>query len=113
LSRIADLLDVPKSFVTAVKAGRRSFTVEHMITLHEELGKSLPLLLIEEERKEDIPKHLIKLYEMTKAVLQGPRLASRKRATTRSRSTTSPSSASSSSPRGLLGAGSPLRRKAV
>ncbi len=53
-SEIAGTLDVTKSFISRVKAGTRNFTLNHLATLEDFVGESLPLLLIEA-----IPQELI------------------------------------------------------
>ena len=70
LTRIAGLLDVTKSFISRVKAGTRSFTLEHLAVLERELGEPIPWLLIDSIPAESVSPELRPLYEMTRKLLK-------------------------------------------
>jgi transcriptional regulator with XRE-family HTH domain len=77
LTEIARILGVTKSYISRVKAGTRKFTLDHMATLEDALGASLPVLLVEA-----IPGHLVKpelrrLHDMTLELLKSTGAGSR------------------------------------
>ena len=47
LTSIATTIGVSKSFLSRVKAGSRSLTIDHLVALESSLGEPLPLLLMQ------------------------------------------------------------------
>jgi transcriptional regulator with XRE-family HTH domain len=70
LTQIAQMLGVGKSYVSRVKAGTRNFTLDHLAILENELGESLPVLLIKSLPRKAGPPNLRKLYDMTLRLLE-------------------------------------------
>jgi transcriptional regulator with XRE-family HTH domain len=63
LTQIARVLGVTKSYISRVKAGTRNFTLDHLARLEDELGESLPVLLIRAVPRETVSPSLWPLYE--------------------------------------------------
>jgi transcriptional regulator with XRE-family HTH domain len=70
LTDIARMLGVSKSYISRVKAGTRKFTLDHMATLEDALGTSLPVLLVEAVPRELLKPELRRLHEMTLELLK-------------------------------------------
>lgn len=71
LTEIAELLGVTRSYISRVKNGTRSFTLDHLVTLQRKTGQPLPLLLLQATPASDIPKELKALYRSTEKILSG------------------------------------------
>jgi len=69
LTQIARTLGVTKSYISRVKAGTRNLTLDHLARLEEELGESLPVLLIKAVPRETVSPALWPLYESTLKLL--------------------------------------------
>ena len=69
LSRIAELLEVHKSFTSRVRKGERSFTLSHLEKLAKALDKPLSVLIMEATPIESAPKDLEKLYAAFRALM--------------------------------------------
>jgi transcriptional regulator with XRE-family HTH domain len=70
LTEIAKLLGVTKSYVSRVKAGKRSFTLDHLAVLEKELGRPAPLLLMEAIPRETVAPKARPLYDATIKLLR-------------------------------------------
>lgn len=62
LKEIGSLMGVKESFVSRVRHGQRSFTLEHLTKLEKALGKPLPAILVHATPVESVPKELRPLY---------------------------------------------------
>src|SRR5262245_47952345 len=65
LTEIARRIGVTKSYVSRVKAGTRSFTLEHLIKLERAVGEPLPWLLVKSIPLSSVPAELRPLYKET------------------------------------------------
>jgi transcriptional regulator with XRE-family HTH domain len=79
LTAIAKLLNVSKSFVSRLKSGKRSLTLEHLRILERELGEPLPWLLIKATPLSSVPSELRPLYRATFKLLKPKSRARRPR----------------------------------
>ena len=70
LTHIAKLLGVTKSYVSRVKAGKRSLTLDHLAVLEMELGRSVPLMLMETIPRETVAPKARRLYDATIKLLR-------------------------------------------
>ena len=68
-SRIAGLLRVSRSYISRVKAGTRSLTLDHLATLEAELRIPVPLLLMEAIPRARVSPKLRPLYDATVKLL--------------------------------------------
>jgi transcriptional regulator with XRE-family HTH domain len=80
LSEIARLLGVTKSYICRVKAGTRSFTLDHLAQLERAVGEPLPLLLIRSIPPKSVTPELRPLYEATLELLDRARPKPRRKA---------------------------------
>lgn len=80
LTQIAELLEVSKSFISRVKAGERSFTLQHIGHIGRKVDKDLPWLLFTTmiDPKSVKPENR-KLYNMAKRLLEKTSPKRRKR----------------------------------
>ena len=85
--RIAGLLRVSRSYISRVKAGTRSLTLDHLATLEEELRIPVPLLLMEAIPRERVSRNLRPLYDATMKLLHGTALRASRTTRRRPRST--------------------------
>jgi hypothetical protein len=80
-AEIAKTLGATKSFVSRVKSGSRSLTLEHLHALEVEHGEPMPWLLMDAIPLSSVPKELRPLYHATKKLLKPTqRRARRKKA---------------------------------
>lgn len=70
LTEIATLLDVSKSFISRVRSGTRSFTLQHLSAVSVKLDIDLPMLLMEALDPSTLKPENRKLYNMTKRLLE-------------------------------------------
>jgi len=70
LTGIAALLDVSKSYISRVRSGTRSLTLDHLATLEEELGRPVALLLMEAIPRESVSAKARPLYDATWRLLR-------------------------------------------
>lgn len=75
-ARIGAMLGVTKSFISRVKSGQRSLTLEHLAALEAEIGEPMPYLLIKSTPLEEVKPELRPLYRATLKLL-APRKAAR------------------------------------
>ena len=80
LTQIAGLLGVTKSYISRVKAGTRSFTLDHLAQLEREVSEPLPLLLIRSIPAASVTRELRPLYEATLRLLDPDRPKRRRKA---------------------------------
>jgi|GEM_PF-5332732 len=76
---IADFLEVSKSFISRVKAGTRSFTLQHLAEIGEKFDQPLPLLLFRLMDPETIKPENRKLYSMVKRMIEPKTVKRRKK----------------------------------
>lgn len=69
LTQIAQLLGVTKSYISRVRAGTRSLTLDHLADLQLKLGEPIPLLLVNATPLSTVPPQLRRLYKATKKLL--------------------------------------------
>ena len=70
LTDIAELLEVSKSYISRVKAGSRSFTLQHLGHISTKMNEDLPLLLFGLMVPESVRPENRKLYDMTRKLLE-------------------------------------------
>ncbi|HUT46857.1 MAG TPA: helix-turn-helix transcriptional regulator [Sedimentisphaerales bacterium] len=66
--RIADSMGVSESFISHVKQGRRSLTINRLSKLEESLETPLPLLFLKALDEKSIPKALRSQYKLLRQV---------------------------------------------
>jgi len=62
LREIGELMGLKESFISRVRKGERSFTLQRLQKLETSLGKPLTMILIEATPVESAPKELKPLY---------------------------------------------------
>ena len=70
LTAIAKMLGLSTSYISRVRAGARSFTLDHLTRIEREIGESLPSLLLEATPLSSVPPHLRPLYRATRTILK-------------------------------------------
>ena len=69
LTEIAKLIGVTKSYISRVKAGTRSFTLDHLVRLERAVGEPLPWLLVKSIPIASVSAELRPLYKATLKLL--------------------------------------------
>lgn len=69
-AQLAQTLGATKSFISRVKSGTRSLTLDHMHSLEVAHGEPMPWLLIDAIPLNSVPKDLRPLYHATKKLLK-------------------------------------------
>jgi predicted XRE-type DNA-binding protein len=69
LTQIAELLGVTRSYISRVKGGTRSFTLDHLVTLQRKTEQPLPLLLLQATPANEVPRELKALHCSTEKIL--------------------------------------------
>lgn len=69
ITQLAKHLGVTKSYVSRVKSGARSFTIDHLEKLEHAVGAPLPLLLIQAIPRKAVARYLLPLYDATRRML--------------------------------------------
>lgn len=69
LKEIAGLMDVSESFISRVRNGHRSLTLQHLERLEKVLGKPLSIILMEATPVEATPRELATLYAAFRAFM--------------------------------------------
>lgn len=67
---IARILGVTRSYISRVSGGQRCLTLQHLATLEEKLGRSIPLMLIESIPAETIKPKMRPLHDATLQLLR-------------------------------------------
>ncbi len=62
LKEIGSLMDVKESFISRVRTGERSLTLDHLTKLEKALGTSLPAILVHATPLDSVPKKLRPVY---------------------------------------------------
>ena len=70
VTRIASLLAVSKSYISRVKAGKRSLTLDHLAVLERKLGSPVALLLMESIPRDTVAPKARPLYDATLRLLR-------------------------------------------
>ncbi len=63
LKEIGALMGLKESFISRVRNGQRSLTLEHLARLEDALGKSLPAILVHATPLDSVPKKLRPMYQ--------------------------------------------------
>jgi transcriptional regulator with XRE-family HTH domain len=63
LKQIGSLMGVTESFISRVRNGQCSLTLEHLAKLEDALGKSLPEILVHSTPLDSVPRKLRKMYK--------------------------------------------------
>lgn len=63
LTEIAKMLGVSKSYISRVKMGSRSFTLDHLERLQEKCGEQIPLLILESVPRKSIAAKNLPLFD--------------------------------------------------
>jgi transcriptional regulator with XRE-family HTH domain len=69
LKQIGELIGHSESYISRVSRGERAFTVEHFALIEKQLGKPLPMLLLEAIDEKNVDKQLRPLYKSLKKLL--------------------------------------------
>jgi transcriptional regulator with XRE-family HTH domain len=83
LTRIANMLGVTKSYISRVKAGQRSLTLDHIGVLGEQTDQPLAFLLLKSMDPKSIPSHLMPLYRSAWKMMAPPEERQKVRAPSR------------------------------
>lgn len=70
LTEIAELIGVTKSFISRVKSGQRSLTLDHLARFERALGEPIPWLLMRAIPPESVSPELRPLYKATMKLLK-------------------------------------------
>jgi len=62
LKEIGSLMDVKESFISRVRKGERSLTLEHLTKLEQALGKPLPAILVHATPLDSVSKEMRPVY---------------------------------------------------
>jgi len=68
-ARLSEMLEVTKSFISRVKSGERSLTLEHLAKLEDAVGQPMPYLLVQSTPIESVKPELRSLYRATLKLL--------------------------------------------
>jgi transcriptional regulator with XRE-family HTH domain len=63
LKEIGALMGLKEAFISRVRNGQRSLTLEHLTRLEDALGKSLPAILVDATPLDAVPKKLRPMYK--------------------------------------------------
>jgi predicted XRE-type DNA-binding protein len=81
-TEIAEFLEVSKSFISRVKGGTRSFTLQHLTDVGEKFDEPLSLLLFRMTPPESIKPEHRRLYNIVKRMIE-PKPVRKKKTTTK------------------------------
>lgn len=70
LTEIGGLIGVSKSFISRVKSGQRSLTLDHLAKFERALGEPIPWLLMKAIPPESVTPELRPLYKATMKLLK-------------------------------------------
>lgn len=62
LRKIGGILRLSESFISRVRNGQRSFTLEHLTRLERAIKKPLPIILMEATQLNSVPKEVRHVY---------------------------------------------------
>ena len=80
LTAIAKLIGVTKSYISRVKSGERSLTLDHLGRLGEKTGQPLAFLLLKSMDPKSVPPEIKPLYRMAWKMMAPPVPRNRSRA---------------------------------
>ena len=70
LKEIGELTGLSESFISRVARGERTFRIEHLVQIERNLGRPLPLLLLEATELESLSGKLPELYKSLRTLLE-------------------------------------------